>query len=187
MIVSRLPRPARPHGCPGVFFRPSAVLTASALVRSCWRSIARRGAVREIVKATSLARNTVLKYLRIGKVVLRAALRIRGNPRSVATPCPRTSKTKLLVRQDVLPVSDQPLHRQVDERAGPCGLLVAAAKVDEVAGVAGAAVDEQRHEDLGADALTLSADDLRTIGEAPGSTDVQGARYPAALAALVGR
>lgn len=42
-------------------------------------------------------------------------------------------------------------------------------------------------ENLAAAALTLSADDLRAISEALDAIDVQGARYPAALAALVGR
>ena len=70
---------------------------------------------------------------------------------------------------------------------GLCELRVAAAKVDEVAGVAGAVVGGQRDEDLGADALMLSTYDFRRIGEATGSSDVQGPRYAAALGALLGR
>ena len=42
-------------------------------------------------------------------------------------------------------------------------------------------------ENLGAAALELSADDLRQIAEALAQIKVQGDRYPAHLAALVGR
>ncbi|HTQ70034.1 MAG TPA: aldo/keto reductase, partial [Acidocella sp.] len=42
-------------------------------------------------------------------------------------------------------------------------------------------------ENLGAAALTLSADDLATIGQALSALPVTGDRYPAAVAALINR